>query len=89
MPTLAELGVTGFDVDLWYAVLAPAGTPKVVVDRYNAVFNEILAEPRVREILDRQGLLAEGGPPERLAGLIARDLPRWAKVVRDAQITSE
>ena len=89
VPTLAELGVTGFDVDLWYGVLAPAGTPKDIVDRYNAVFNEILAEPRVREILDRQGLLAEGGPPKRLADLIARDLPRWAKVVKDAQITSE
>src|SRR6195952_4848301 len=82
VPTLAELGVTGFDVDLWYGVLAPAGTPKATIDRYNAVFNEILAEPRVRDILDKQGLLAEGGPPERLAGLIARDLPRWAKVVK-------
>jgi tripartite-type tricarboxylate transporter receptor subunit TctC len=89
VPTLAELGVTGFDVDLWYGVLAPAGTPKDIVERYNAVFNEILAEPRVREILDRQGLLAEGGPPQRLADLIARDLPRWAKVVKDARITSE
>ncbi len=89
VPTLAELGVTGFDVDLWYGVLAPAGTPKATIDRYNAVFNEILAEPRVRDVLDKQGLLAEGGPPERLAGLIARDLPRWAKVVKDAKITSE
>ncbi|MBN8988709.1 MAG: tripartite tricarboxylate transporter substrate binding protein [Rhizobiales bacterium] len=89
VPTLAELGVTGFDVDLWYGVLAPAGTPKATIDRYNAVFNEILAEPGVRDILDKQGLLAEGGPPERLAGLIARDLPRWAKVVKDAKITSE
>ena len=89
VPTLVELGVTGFDVDLWYAVLAPAGTSKAIVDRYNAVFNEILAEPGVRDVLDRQGLLAEGGPPERLAQLIARDRLRWAKVVNDAQITSE
>ena len=89
VPTLAELGVTGFDVDLWYAVLAPAGTPKAIVERYNAVFNEILAEPGIRDILDKQGLLAEGGPPQRLADLIARDRLRWAKVVKDAQITSE
>ncbi len=53
------------------------------------MFNEILAEPRVRDVLDKQGLLAEGGPPERLAGLIARDLPRWAKVVKDAKFTAE
>jgi tripartite-type tricarboxylate transporter receptor subunit TctC len=89
VPTLAELGVTDFDVDLWYAVLAPADTPKDIVDRYNAVFNEILAQPNVRAILDRQGLIARGGPSEQLAALIARDRLRWAKVVRDAEITAE
>jgi tripartite-type tricarboxylate transporter receptor subunit TctC len=89
VPTLAELGVTDFDVDLWYAVLAPAGTPKDIVDRYNAVFNEILAQPNVRAVLDRQGLIARGGPPERLAELIAKDRRRWAKVVKEAEITSE
>ena len=89
VPTLAELGVTDFEVELWYAVLAPAGTPKDIVDRYNAVFNEILAQPNVRAVLDRQGLIARGGTSERLAGLIARDRQRWAKVVKDAGITSE
>lgn len=89
VPTLAELGVSGFDVDLWYAVLAPAGTPKDIVDRYNATFNEILAQPAVRALLGKQGLIAQGGPPERLAQLIARDRVRWAKVVKDAQITAE
>jgi tripartite-type tricarboxylate transporter receptor subunit TctC len=89
VPTLAELGVTGFDVDLWYAVLAPAGTPKAIVDRYNVVFNEILAQPGVREVLGKQGLIAQGGAPERLAELIAKDRLRWAKVVKDAEITSE
>jgi tripartite-type tricarboxylate transporter receptor subunit TctC len=89
VPTLAELGVTDFDVDLWYGVLAPAGTSKDIVDRYNAVFNEILAQPNVRAVLDRQGLIARGGPPERLAELIAKDRLRWARVVKDAGITSE
>jgi tripartite-type tricarboxylate transporter receptor subunit TctC len=89
VPTLAELGVTGFDVDLWYAVLAPAGTPKEIVARYNAVFNDILAQPGIRDALDRQGLVAQGGPPERLTELIARDRPRWAKVVKDADISAE
>ncbi|WP_442895076.1 tripartite tricarboxylate transporter substrate-binding protein [Bradyrhizobium sp. AZCC 1578] len=86
---MAELGVTDFDVDLWYGVLAPVDTPKAIVDRYNAVFNEILAQPGVRAVLDKQGLIAQGGAPERLAELIARDRLRWAKVVKDAQITSE
>ena len=66
-----------------------AGTPKAIVDRYNAVFNEILAQPSVRAVLDKQGLIARGGPSERLAELIAKDRLRWAKVVKDAEITSE
>lgn len=89
VPTLAELGVADFDVDLWYGVLAPAGTPKDIVDRYNAVFNEILAQPGVQALLDKQGLTARGGPPERLAELIAKDRVRWAKVIKDAGITAE
>jgi tripartite-type tricarboxylate transporter receptor subunit TctC len=89
VPTLAELGVAGFDVDLWYAVLAPAGTPADIVARYNAAFNEILAAPNVRTSLDRQGLVAQGGPPQRLATLIAKDRARWAKVVKDANISAE
>src|SRR3954464_15620926 len=89
VPTLAELGVTDFDVDLWYAVLAPAATPRAIVERYNAVFNEILAQPSVKALLDKQGLVVQGGPPERLAQLIAKDRARWAKVVKDAQITAE
>lgn len=87
--TLAELGIIGFDVDLWFGVLAPAGTPKSVIDRYNAVFNDILAEPKVQAALEKQGLTAQGGPPERLAELIVSDRVRWAKVVKDAGITSE
>jgi tripartite-type tricarboxylate transporter receptor subunit TctC len=89
VPTLAELGVAGFDVDLWYAVLAPAGTPTEIVMRYNAAFNEILAQPNVRTLLDRQGLVAQGGPSERLAALIAKDRARWARVVKDAGISAE
>jgi tripartite-type tricarboxylate transporter receptor subunit TctC len=89
VPTLSELGVAGFDVDLWYAVLAPAGTPPDIVQRYNAAFNEILAEPNVRTLLDRQGLVAQGGPPQRLAALIAKDRARWAKVVKEAAISAE
>jgi tripartite-type tricarboxylate transporter receptor subunit TctC len=89
VPTLAESGVAGFDVDLWYGVLAPAGTPKDIVGRFNAVFNEILAQPNVRAALDKQGLTPVGGTPERLAALIAQDQPRWAAVIKDAGITPE
>jgi tripartite-type tricarboxylate transporter receptor subunit TctC len=89
VPTLAEEGVTGFDVDLWYGLLAPAGTPKEIVERYNAAVNEILATPKVKEALAVQGLIPVGGPPQRLAELIARDMPRWAKVVKESGITAD
>jgi tripartite-type tricarboxylate transporter receptor subunit TctC len=89
VPTLAEEGMTGFDVDLWYGLLATAGTPKEIVGRYNAAVNEILASPRINEALEKQGLIAVGGAPERLRDLVAADLARWARVVKDAGITAE
>ena len=89
VPTLAEAGVTGFEVDLWYALLAPAGTPADIVARYNKVVNEILATPKVRDALEKQGLSPRGGTPEQLAQLIANDHTRWARVVKEAGITAE
>jgi len=89
VPTLAELGLRDVDVDIWFGALAPVGTTKTIVDRYNAVFNEILAQPNVQAALQKQGLLVRGGPPERLSELIAKDRVRWANVVRDAGITAE
>jgi len=89
VPTLAEEGMTGFDVDLWYGLLAPAATPPEIVARYNTAVNEILATPRVKEALEKQGLAAVGGAPERLRDLLAADLARWARVVKDAGITAE
>ena len=87
--TLAEQGVSGFDVDLWYGLLAPAGTSPDIVARYNKVLNEILADAAIREALAKQGMEAKGGAPAVLAELIANDQPRWFKVVKDAGITPE
>ena len=89
VPTLAEEGVSGLEVDLWYALSAPAGTPKDIIGRYNEVVNAILASDEVREQFAKQGLVPVGGSPQQLAELIDRDLPRWAKVVKDAGITLE
>lgn len=89
VPTLAEEGVAGFDVDLWYGLLAPAGTSPEVVSRLNAVVNDILATPRIREALEKQGMLPSGGSPAVLRDLISADLVRWRRVVRDSGITVE
>jgi tripartite-type tricarboxylate transporter receptor subunit TctC len=89
VPTLAEQGVTGFDVDIWFGLLAPAGTPAEVVTRYNAAVNEFLRAPAIRDTLARQGLVTAGGPPAVLAELIERDMAKWRKVIQQAGITAE
>ena len=88
-PTLREAGVERSDVDLWYGLLAPAGTAPDLVARWNAVINEILAGPQARRILEAQGLVPDGGPPEILKSLITRDLERWRATISEAAITAE
>jgi tripartite-type tricarboxylate transporter receptor subunit TctC len=88
--TLAEAaGIRDIDVDIWYALYAPAGTPRDVIAKLNAEFNAILKLPDMKETLAKQGLATTGGSVEDLARLTARDLERWAKVVRDARIEAE
>lgn len=89
VPTLGEQGVSGFDVDLWYGLLAPAGTSAEIIARYNQAFNAILLQASIRDALAKQGLQARGGAPAQLADLIAKDQPRWSKVVSDAGIEPE
>jgi tripartite-type tricarboxylate transporter receptor subunit TctC len=87
LPSLAEQGLKDFHVDLWYAVLAPAGTPKDVVAKYNATLNEILQLPAVKEKLAKQGLVVGGGSPDRLREFIPAEVAKWQAVVKEAGIT--
>ena len=87
--TLDEQGVTGFEVDLWFGLLAPAGTPADIVDRYNAALNEFLRSPKMVAELAKQGLIASGGTPDALRELIAHDFTKWARIIKDAGITAE
>ena len=74
--------MSGFDVDLWYGLLAPAGTSPEIVARYNSVLNEILAQASVREALAKQGMDARGGPPGASCGI---DCQRSAALVQGGQ----
>jgi tripartite-type tricarboxylate transporter receptor subunit TctC len=89
LPTLQEQGLTDFEVDLWYGILAPAGTPGEVVTRYNTTVNEILRDPAVVEKLGRQGLTVVGGTPTQFADFIAKDIVKWRNVVKEAGISAE
>ena len=88
VPTLQEQGLTDFEVTFWYAVLAPAGTPREIVARYNVTINEILATPAVVDKLSKQGLIVTGGTPERLADFLPGEIAKWRKVVREAGIAA-
>ncbi|MBX9841840.1 MAG: tripartite tricarboxylate transporter substrate binding protein [Xanthobacteraceae bacterium] len=90
VPSLAEaIGVADIDVDIWYGLYAPAGTPQAIVTRFNSEVNALLSAPDVREALARQGLSPTGGTPEDLAVVTKTDLDRWAKVVRAAKIQAD
>jgi tripartite-type tricarboxylate transporter receptor subunit TctC len=89
LKTLDEQGVSGFNVTLWYALFAPAGTPPEIITRYNAAINELLLQPQVVESLNKQGLTVVGGPSERLSQLVEREIGVWQKVVKEAGITAE
>jgi tripartite-type tricarboxylate transporter receptor subunit TctC len=87
VPSLAEaVGVGDIDVDIWYALYAPAATPRAIIDRLNRDINALLQAPDIRDALVKQGLTPTGGTSARLAELTKSDLERWAKVVREARI---
>lgn len=89
VPTLAEAGFPGAEVDLWYGLLAPSGTPAATVAKLNAEVNEILREPALVETLRAQGLIAVGGAPADFAKLIAADFAKWGAVVKAANISAD
>lgn len=89
LPTLDSLGIAGFEVNLWYGLLAPAGTPPDVVARYNTVVNEILQQPAVAEALAKQGLTVARSTPAQFGQFIAADAAKWQRVVKEAGITAQ
>ncbi|MCW5576020.1 MAG: tripartite tricarboxylate transporter substrate binding protein [Burkholderiales bacterium] len=88
LPTIAEAGVKGYDAATWYGLLAPARTPKPVVDRLHADVVKILAGP-ARQRLEAQGFEPDGGTPAAFAAYIRSEIAKWAKVIRVAGIPAE
>jgi len=81
LPTLAESGLPGFNTGLWFGMLAPAGTPKPVIDKLNKAVNEALKDPNTLKALHEQGLDALGGTPTEFAEYIKSETERWADVI--------
>jgi tripartite-type tricarboxylate transporter receptor subunit TctC len=86
LPTMAESGFPGFEAVPWFGLLAPAGTPKDVVDKLHAETVKTLALPEVRKKFDELGLDPVGNTPAEFAAVIKKETPEWAKVIKDAGI---
>jgi len=89
VPTLAELGYKGVEADLWYGMLAPAGTPRDIVMKVNADMIRVLAMAEVKTALAAQGMEVTPSSPEEMAALMRKDATRWAAVVKQAGIKAE
>lgn len=86
VPTIAESGVPGYEATIWLGVMAPAGTPKPVVDKLNAEINKIINKPDVKAAWDKQGAVALAMTPAEFDGYLRKDIEKWAKVVKDANL---
>jgi tripartite-type tricarboxylate transporter receptor subunit TctC len=89
LPTVAEAGVPGFDVSVWFGVVAPSGTPKTVVVRLNAEINRILKLPEVVELFHKQGVKPLGGTADAFATFLREQTVKWAKVVKESGAKAE
>jgi tripartite-type tricarboxylate transporter receptor subunit TctC len=89
VPTSAEVGLAALEGGAWFGLMAPAGTPRAVVDWLNAEARKAFEAPEVRERLTKQGLRLPLGTPEEFAGLIAAESTRWGDVIRKGGIKLE
>ena len=86
LPTVAESGVPGFQATGWYGLMAPAGTPKAVVDRLNRELVAVLADTRMRARYQAMGLEAFSSSPEGMRVFVAEDMTKWGKLIAEAGI---
>jgi tripartite-type tricarboxylate transporter receptor subunit TctC len=89
VPTLAESGMPGFEVGAWQGIMAPAATPRPVIDRLNAEVVKALQTPDVRSKLAAQGAEPLGSTPDEYAAYVRKELERWAGVVKATGVTIE
>jgi tripartite-type tricarboxylate transporter receptor subunit TctC len=87
LPTVAEAGLKGFEVNNWYGVFLPAGTPREIVNRLHAEVVKALAQPEVKKRLIESGIVATSSTPEAFAAFVKAETAKWAKVIRDANIS--
>lgn len=86
VPTVAEAGVKDFEIENWYGLVAPAGTPPAIINRLNKEVVKILKDPKLVEELSKEGGNIKPDTPEQFAKFLAVDVPRWKKIVTEAKL---
>jgi tripartite-type tricarboxylate transporter receptor subunit TctC len=88
-PTMREAGYAGIELDAWFGLVAPAGTPDAVVGKLNAAFVQAVRDPEVGKQMAEQGAEPAGTTPEEFAGFIASEIDRFGKIVRTVGVKGE
>ena len=87
-PTIAQ-SLPGFEVNVWFGILAPAGTPAPVIAKLNAAIRTVLADPEIQRKLVNYGSIATASTPQEFATLIGAEVPKWKGLVESAKITTQ
>jgi tripartite-type tricarboxylate transporter receptor subunit TctC len=83
---MQEAGLAGFEATSWQGVFAPAGTPPAALARLQAEIAKAMASPVIRDSFAQQGFLVESTPPDEFAAFVAREVAKWAEVVRAGNV---
>jgi len=89
VPTVSESGLSGFEFNSWFAMMAPAGTPKPIVEKLHAEISKALADPSIKEQLFGLGLSPRGTTPDQLAADLKTQFAKYGNLIRQANITAE
>ena len=89
VPTIAEAGLPDYNFETWFMVFAPAGTPKPVIDKLNASLNQALNTPALKERMVREGFDPIPTTPAQAKDRLVKEMPMWAKLIKDKGITTE
>jgi len=89
VPTVAEQGIPGYDSSMWWGILAPAKTPPAIVAKINRDINRGLDSEEVRERIARLGMSILTSDPDQLSKLIASDIVKWGKIIKDVGVASK
>ena len=89
VPTITESGLAGFDASLYYGLVAPAGTPRPIIDKLNKALRDALASDEVKKQLGNDGTEITPGTPEDYADFIDKDEKKWSQLVKASGVEQE